>query len=43
MEDKVERHWYVKWWDKYPQTDAIVNNVKLLAETQKDQQLPQYY
>jgi hypothetical protein len=28
MDDKVERHWYVKWWDKYPQVETIVNNVK---------------
>jgi hypothetical protein len=40
MDDKVERHWYVKWLDKYPQTDAIVNNVKVLAQSPKDQQLP---
>jgi hypothetical protein len=37
MDDKVQRHWYVKWWDKYPQTDAIVNNAKVLAQTPKDQ------
>jgi hypothetical protein len=32
MDDKVERHWYVKWWDKYPQVETIVNNVKELAQ-----------
>jgi hypothetical protein len=32
MDDKVERHWYVKWWYKYPQVEIIVNNVKELAQ-----------
>ena len=40
MDNKVERHCYVKWWDKYPQTDAIVNNIKILAQTPKVQNLP---
>jgi hypothetical protein len=32
MDAKVERHWYVKWWDKYTQVEIIVNNVKELAQ-----------
>ena len=39
MDDKIERHSYVKWWDKYPQIDDIVNNVKVLSQTPKDQTL----
>jgi hypothetical protein len=40
MDDKIERHWYVKWWDKYPQIDATINNIKFLSQTPKDQNLP---
>ena len=25
--DALTRPWYVKWWDKFPHTQAIVNNV----------------
>ena len=25
--DVRTRHWYIKWWDKFPHTHAIVNNV----------------
>ena len=25
--DVLTRRWYVKWWDKFPYTQAIVNNV----------------
>jgi hypothetical protein len=39
IDDKVERHWYVKWWDKYPQVNSIVNNAKELAQTPKAQTL----
>jgi hypothetical protein len=35
IDDKVERHWYVKWWDKYSQVETIVNNVKELAQAPK--------
>jgi hypothetical protein len=34
VEDKFERHWYVKWWDKFP-IDTIVQNVKELAYAPK--------
>jgi hypothetical protein len=25
--DILNRHWFVKWWDKFPQTDTIIQNV----------------
>jgi len=25
--DIIDRHWFVKWWDKFPQTDAIIQTV----------------
>jgi hypothetical protein len=25
--DILDRHWFVKWWDKFPQTDAIIQTV----------------
>jgi hypothetical protein len=25
--DVIDRHWFVKWWDKFPQTDAIIQTV----------------
>jgi hypothetical protein len=25
--DIIDRHWFVKWWDKFPQTDAIAQTV----------------
>jgi hypothetical protein len=25
--DTIDRHWFVKWWDKFPQTDAIIQTV----------------
>jgi hypothetical protein len=39
IDDKVEKHWYVKWWDKYPQVETTVNNVKELAQALKAQTL----
>jgi hypothetical protein len=39
MDDKVERHWNVKWWYKYPQVETIVNNVKELAQASRAQTL----
>jgi hypothetical protein len=25
--DILDRHWFVKWWDKFPQTNAIIQTV----------------
>ena len=25
--DVLTRYWYVKWWDKFPHTQSIINNV----------------
>ena len=25
--DVLTRCWYVKWWDKFPHTQSIINNV----------------
>jgi hypothetical protein len=25
--DIIDRHWFAKWWDKFPQTDAIIKIV----------------
>jgi hypothetical protein len=25
--DIIDRHWFFKWWDKFPQTDAIIQTV----------------
>ena len=37
MMDEIEQHWYIKWWDKYPQFETIVNNVKELAQAPRAQ------
>jgi len=39
--DIIDRHWFVKWWDKYPQTDAIVQTVyKDFAKKTPEKGLP---
>jgi hypothetical protein len=37
--DVVERHWYVKWWDKF-NFDPIIQKVKLTIQAPKAQNLP---
>ena len=37
--DKLERHWYIKWWDKFF-IDNIVKNVKEFAQAPRAQNLP---
>jgi hypothetical protein len=37
--DNVERHWFVKWWDKY-NIDPIVQKVKPMIQASKVQNLP---
>jgi hypothetical protein len=37
--DKLERHWYIKWWDKF-QFDDIVENVKEFCRIPKTLDLP---
>jgi hypothetical protein len=39
VEDKLERHWYIKWWDKF-YIDNIVKNVNDLAHAPKTLNLP---
>jgi hypothetical protein len=39
VEDKFERHWYVKWWDKFS-IDLIIKKVKLMIQAPKAQNLP---
>jgi hypothetical protein len=39
VEDILERHWYIKWWDKFL-TDNIVKNVNDLAHAPKALNLP---
>ena len=40
VEDKLKRHWYVKWWDKCPQIDTIIQNVKELVQAPRAQIYP---
>jgi hypothetical protein len=37
--DKLERHWYIKWWDKF-RFDDIVENVKEFCRAPKALDLP---
>jgi hypothetical protein len=39
VEDKLERHWYIKWWNKFS-IDNIVKNVNELAHAPKALNLP---
>jgi hypothetical protein len=39
VENKLERHWYIKWWDKFS-IDNIVKNVNDLAHAPKALNLP---
>ena len=39
VEDKLERYWYVKWWDKFT-IDPIIQNVKVMIQAPKAQNLP---
>ena len=37
--DNVERHWFVKWWDRY-NIDPVIQKVKLMIQAPKAQNLP---
>jgi hypothetical protein len=37
--DRLERHWYVKWWDKFA-VDIIISKVKLLIQAPRAQSVP---
>jgi hypothetical protein len=37
--DNLERHWYVKWWDKFA-FDPIIMRVKQMIQAPKAQSLP---
>ncbi|XP_059441423.1 uncharacterized protein LOC132173823 isoform X2 [Corylus avellana] len=34
-EDKIQRHWYIKWWDKCSLNDSIVLSVKNMVHAPK--------
>jgi hypothetical protein len=37
--NRLERHWYVKWWDKFV-VDIIIGKVKLLIQAPRAQSVP---
>jgi hypothetical protein len=37
--DRLERHWFIKWWDKFA-VDIIINKVKLLIQAPRAQSVP---
>jgi hypothetical protein len=39
VENRVERHWFCKWWDKFP-IDPIIEEVGRMAQAPKAQNVP---
>jgi hypothetical protein len=38
--NRVERHWYCKWWDKFPHMNSIIEKVRRMAQAPKAQNVP---
>jgi hypothetical protein len=38
--NRVERHWFCKWWDKFPQMNFIIEEVRRMAQAPKAQNVP---
>jgi hypothetical protein len=38
--NRVERHWFCKWWDKFPHMNSIIEEVRRMAQAPKAQNVP---